>query len=58
MRDKWYKLKQERLRVVVRGNLFLMRTAKKWNELSIEIVQSLSLEIFNTQLEKALGNLI
>lgn len=58
MRGKRYKLKQERLRVAVRGNLFLMRTAKKWNGLSIEIGQCLSLKIFNSQLEKALSNLI
>jgi len=35
-----------------------MRTDKKWNGLFLMVVLSLSLELFNIQLDKALSNLI
>lgn len=41
-----------------RENLFPMRTVKQWNRLPTDLVQSLSLEDFKTQLDKALGNLV
>ncbi|KAK4824134.1 hypothetical protein QYF61_010757 [Mycteria americana] len=42
----------------IRGNLFPMKTVKHWKRLPREVVQSPSLEVFKTQLDEALSNLV
>ncbi|KAK4827123.1 hypothetical protein QYF61_014517 [Mycteria americana] len=41
----------------IRNYFLTTRTDKRWNRLPIEVVQALSLEVFKTQLDKALINL-
>jgi len=52
MRDN--KLKH-RFKLAIKKNFFIQRTAKQWN-MPREAVQSLFLEGFKTQLDKALSN--
>ena len=53
-KDKW---KQKRLRLGKEKH-FTMRPTKQQNMLPREVMQSLSLEVFKTQLDKSLSNLV
>ncbi|KFV81436.1 hypothetical protein N308_09741, partial [Struthio camelus australis] len=53
-----HKVKQERFRLDVRKNLFPLRTVRWWSQLPSEAVQAPSLEVFQTQLDKALSSLV
>lgn len=56
--DKQQKLLREKFGLDIRGEkTFIGRTIKHWNRLLREMVESPSLEIFKTQLDKALHNL-
>lgn len=45
-RDSRYKLNQERFHLDIRKNFFTVKTINHWNNLSGDIVESLSLEFF------------
>ena len=62
-RQRWdkgrgFKLKEGRYRLDVRGDFFTRRVVRYWNRLPREAVDALSLEVFKTRLDGALGNLI
>jgi len=42
----------------VRGKIFTERVVRCWNRLPREVVDALSLEVFKTSLDGALGNLV
>ena len=42
----------------VRGKFFTERVVRCWNRLPREVVDALSLEVFKTSLDGALGNLV
>jgi len=52
MRQSGQKLKQERFRLDIR------RAVQQWSRLPAEVAPSLLLEVFETQLEKVLSNLV
>jgi len=54
-RGNGHKLK---LRLNMRKNFFTLRVTEHWNRLSREAVESPSLEIFKTPLDKVLYNLL
>ena len=47
-RDNGHKLKQRKFQLHMRKNFFILRAMEPWNRLPREVVESLSLEIFNT----------
>lgn len=49
---------QGRFQVDMRKVFFIMRILKHWNGLPREAGESLSLEIFKTQVDKAMSNLL
>ena len=53
-----FKLKEERFGFDVRGKLVTERVVRCCNRLPREAVDALSLEVFKTRLDGALGNLI
>ena len=48
-------MKEERLRVDVRGKFFTMRVVRCWNRLPREVVDAPSLEVFKARLDGAVG---
>ena len=53
-----FKVKEERFRLYVRGMFFTERVMGCWNRLPRVVVNALSLEVFKTMLDGALGSLV
>ena len=54
MRDNGLKLHQGRLRLDIRRDLFSIRAVLQWHRLHREVVQSPSLEVFQSRVDVAL----
>jgi len=57
-RGNGHKPKQRKLRLNMRKNFFPLRVREHWHRLPREVVESPSLEIFQTCLEKVLCSLL
>lgn len=59
-RTRGYSLKlcQERFRLDIRRNFFIEGVAKRWNGLSREVVESLSLRVSKKQLDVACSAMV
>jgi len=53
-----HKLKQRKFHLKMRKNFFPLRVTEHWNRLPREVVESPSLEIFKTHLDKVMCNLL
>jgi len=54
----WSKIKEVLLPLNTRKNFFPLRVMQHWNRLPREVVESPSLEIFKTNLDKVLCSLL
>jgi len=57
-RDNGHKLKHRKFCLNMRKNFFPLRVMEHWNRLPKEVVESPSLEIFKTRLDKVLCSLL
>jgi len=57
-RGKGHKLKHRKSRLNMRKNFFTLRVMEHWNRLPREVVESPSLEILKTRLDKVLCSLL
>jgi len=57
-RGKGHKLKHRKFCLNMRKNFFTLRVTEHWNRLPREVVESPSLEIFRTHLDKVLCSLL
>jgi len=57
-RGNEHKLKHRKFRLNMRENFFPLRVTEPWNRLPREVVESPSLEIFKTRLDKVLCSLL
>ena len=53
-----HKLKHRKFHLNTRKNLFTLRVTENWNRLPREVLESPSLEIFKTRLDKVLCSLL
>jgi len=57
-RDNEHKLRHRKFQLNTRKNFFTLRVTEPWNRLPREAVESPSLEIFKTHLDKVLCSLL
>jgi len=57
-RSNEHKMKNRKFRLNMRKNFFPLRVMEHWNRLPREVVESPSLEIFKTRLDKVLCSLL
>ena len=57
-RGNWHKLKYRKFQLNTRKNFFALRVMERWNRLPREAVESPSLEMFKTRLDKVLCSLL
>jgi len=57
-RGNGHKLKQRKFHLNKRRNFFTLRVTEHWNRLPREVLESPSLEIFKTRLDKVLRSLL
>jgi len=57
-RDNRHKLKHRKFRLNMRKNFFTLRVTEHWKRLPRKVVDSASLEIFKTRLDKVLCSLL
>jgi len=57
-RGNGHKLKQSKFQMNMKKNFFTLRVTEHWNRLPREVVESPSLEIFKTHLDKVLCGLV
>ena len=57
-RDNGHKLRHTKFRLNMRKNFFPLRVTEPWNRLPREVVESPSLEILKTRLDKVLCSLL
>jgi len=53
-----FKLKEDRFRLDIRKELFMMVVVKHWHRLPREVVDAPLLEVFRARFDRALSNLV